>query len=161
MTWTRFWAGDDMHCERRDRQQHRRRGRKQRMGTLTIEMAVVAPVIFLIVFGSVEFCRMMMVRHALTDAARQGCRHATLATTQTAADAEAVLREELQGVIASDVAQDTARMRVDFSPNFIQVPGRGTEITVGVEVDCADVTWLPALFMAGARIRGTATMTRE
>ena len=58
--------------------QGNRRARSRRLGAATIEMAFIAPVIFAIVFGSVEFARVMMVRQSLTNAAREGCRHACL-----------------------------------------------------------------------------------
>lgn len=37
---------------------------------------MVAPVLFLFVFGIIEIGRMLMVRQALTNAAREGCRKA-------------------------------------------------------------------------------------
>jgi len=43
-------------------------------GTAVVEMAVVFPLFILLVFGLVEFVRMGMVKQALSDAARAGCR---------------------------------------------------------------------------------------
>src|SRR5437879_4087676 len=45
-----------------------------RCGASAVEFAFVAPVFFLMVLGMIELARGIMVRHALTNAARQGCR---------------------------------------------------------------------------------------
>lgn len=131
----------------------------ERRGTATIEMAMVAPVIFLMIFGSIEFARMMMVRQSLTNAAREGCRKACLITTQDSSDAETVIRRTLRGVIADSM--NTNELRISFEPSFISGPPLGTEITAAVEVDCSDVSWLPPFFTAGAKIRASCKMTRE
>jgi Flp pilus assembly protein TadG len=122
-------------------------------------MAFVAPFVFLLVFASIEFSRMMMIRQALTNAAREGCRHACLVSTQQDGRADAVVRNRLQGVIAN--ADDQQVVRVTFEPSFSTSPPSGTNITTSVEVDCEDVSWLPPFFFAGAKIRGTTSMDRE
>ena len=52
--------------------------RKQRRGAATVEFAVVAPVFFLLVFGMIEYGRMVMVQQIIVNAAREGCRAAVL-----------------------------------------------------------------------------------
>jgi len=130
-----------------------------RCGAATVEMAFVAPFVFLLIFSSIEFARMMMVRQAVTNAAREGCRHAALITTQNQTDADAVIRDMLRGVIQN--VDDSDKLRVQITPEFTASPASGTRITASVDVDCADVSWLPPLFYAGARIGGTASMNRE
>ena len=137
----------------------RKRVGNQRRGTATIEMALVAPVIFLMVFGAIEFARMMMVRQSLTNAAREGCRKACLITTQNSDDADSVIRGTLKGVILNSMNSET--LVITMTPSFTEAPALGTEITAVVEVDCADVSWLPPFFTAGAKIRSSCTMTRE
>ena len=138
-----------------------KRGRtsNRRFGAATIEMALVAPFILLLVFGSIELTRMMMVRQALTNAAREGCRNACLATTHDDTDAIACVRAALQGVIKN--ADDDEILRVTCEPGFNELPASGTRITTNVEVFCSDVSWLPPFFCAGLRIRGTSLMVRE
>jgi Flp pilus assembly protein TadG len=131
----------------------------RRFGAATVEMALVAPFIVLLTFGSIEFARMMMVRQALTNATREGCRHACLATTQDDNDSAMVVRERLQGVIRNYLNEDT--IRVVFNPSFSETPAAQTRISTTVEVDCADVSWLPPVFYRGARIRVEASMYHE
>jgi len=133
--------------------------RTRRFGTATVEMAIVSPFIFLIVFGSIEFARMMMVRQALTNAAREGCRHACLVTTQQSTYAAPVVRERLRGVIAN--SSETDALRIAVEPSFTTSPAAGTRITASVEIDCSDVSWLPPFFTGQAKIRGTSSMNRE
>lgn len=130
-----------------------------RRGVATVEMALIAPFIFLLLFGSFEFSRMMMVRQAMTNAARDGCRHACLATTLNTNDADQVVRDRLAAVVQGATSPST--VRVVFTPSFTASPATGTAITGHVEVDCADISWLPPMFFAGSRISGRASMIRE
>lgn len=132
---------------------------RSRRGTVSIEMAMVAPVIFLMVFGSIEFGRMMMVRQALTNAARDGCRNVCLVTTRKSEDGANTVIDALKGVITN--ATSTDKLNIKFSPAFTSAPDRGTPITTTVEIKCSDVSWLPPFFTAGATIKSSATMDRE
>lgn len=130
-----------------------------RRGTISVEMAMVAPVIFVLVFGSVEFARMMMIRQALTNAARDGCRNACLITTLNSDSADDAVRSTLRAVITN--AEESNAIRINIDPVFTSAPESGTTISTSVEVDCADVSWLPPFFTSNAKIRGTASMRRE
>src|SRR6266851_3660564 len=51
----------------------------QRSGAVAVEFAIVAPVLLLLVFGSIDFGRSIMVLDLLSHAARTGCRTGVLA----------------------------------------------------------------------------------
>ena len=136
-----------------------RNRRLKRSGAATVEMAFVAPAVFLLIFGSIEFSRMMMIRQALTNAAREGCRSACLVTSQDDENSDQVVRDTLRGVIANH--DDPEVLRVTIDPPFSVAPVSGTRITTVVEIDCADISWLPPFFFSGARIRGSSSMNRE
>jgi hypothetical protein len=59
-----------------------------RAGTTSLEFAIVAPVMFFIIFGSLELTRMAMLQHMAQDAAYDAARHAMVsgATVQEAID---------------------------------------------------------------------------
>lgn len=133
--------------------------RLRRCGVATIEFALVAPFILFIIFGAVEFARMMMVKQALTNAAREGCRHATLVTTQSSDDSESFVREILKPTIAK--SDDSEIVTINIEPSFTVTPESGDEIVMAIEVACSDITWLPEMFLCGAKIRGSASMSRE
>jgi len=52
--------------------------KKSEMGATMAEMAIVAGVFFMIVFGIIEFGRLLYTPNALADAARRGARYAVL-----------------------------------------------------------------------------------
>ena len=59
---------------------HSHRGRRDgTRGAAVVEMALVLPLFLMLLFGIIEFGWIFMVSHALTGAAREGCRTATLA----------------------------------------------------------------------------------
>jgi Flp pilus assembly protein TadG len=124
-------------------------------------MALVAPFVFFLIFSSIEFSRMMMVRQAMTNAVREGCRKAALVSTQDDAAADAIVREKLQGVIADCQNEDI--VRVSFEPQFDSNSflASGSPITADVEVDCEDISWLPPFLLQGIEIKTTCTMYRE
>ncbi len=127
-------------------------------GAAVVELAVVAPVFFLMLFGLVEVGRTIMVKHALTEAARAGCREAILSTTIDAQDADEAARQHLTAYMPGS---DTSACRVDISPSDLSEVERGTEITAIVEVDCSDISWISPTYLRNKVLRSEATMKRE
>ena len=111
-----------------------------RKGVAAVEFAFVAPIFFLLVFAVIELGRMMMVQQSLTNAAREGCRKAVLATTTSGSDVDTAVRQYLQSVMSNASNPDAVRVTV---PPSMSTATSGSSLTVGVEVDYADVTWLP------------------
>src|SRR6266581_3486012 len=58
--------------------------RRNRWGAAAVEFAVVAPVFFLMVFGMIEYGRMVMVQQVITNASREGARVGVLDGATTA-----------------------------------------------------------------------------
>ena len=52
--------------------------KKDQRGTTMAEFALIASVFFMIIFGIIEFGRLLYTHNALTDAARRGARYAIL-----------------------------------------------------------------------------------
>jgi Flp pilus assembly protein TadG len=46
--------------------------RRLRRGSTTVEFALVVPLLFILIFGTFEFTRIMMVKQGMTNAAREG-----------------------------------------------------------------------------------------
>ena len=70
-----------------------RRSFRNCRGAAAVEFAFVAPFILFLVFGSIEFARMVMIKQVLTSAARDGCRHAGAHPMRIAHQAMAVVVE--------------------------------------------------------------------
>ena len=135
------------------------RSANRRRGVAVVEMAFVIPVMFLLVFGFIEFARMVMVKQALTDAARAGCRKAVLASTIVGADAESTVLNHVQATVANSLDEDTCR--VTISPSNLNGMASGTEITTTVDINLSDVSWIPASFLNNVVLQGQSTMKRE
>jgi Flp pilus assembly protein TadG len=64
-----------------------RENRSGERGTTMAEFAVISAVFFMIIFGIIEFGRLLYTHNALTDAARRGARYAVLHHETTADEA--------------------------------------------------------------------------
>jgi len=132
---------------------------ERRRGSTVVEMAFAVPLFFLFVFGIIEFSRMVMVKQALTDAARASSRKAALATTNVDTDAEKAARNFLKTVTAH--SDDTSKCRVTISPSGLTGMASGTEITTTIEVSYSDVSWIVPSFLKSVVLRGQSTYRRE
>jgi Flp pilus assembly protein TadG len=129
--------------------------RSNRRGAAAVEFAIVAPVFFLLVFGMIEFGRMVMVQQVITNASREGARIAVLDGT-TGAEVLAAVDDYLSpaNLTGADVTVD---------PTEPSTAGYGEPVTVTVSIPFADVSWLPApMFISGdTDLTATTVMRRE
>ncbi len=139
-----------------------RRATTKRRGVALVEFAVVAPVLFLVIFGMFEMARMVMVKQAVVNAAREGCREACLATTTSATDVDTAVRTHLQNVVPNHSNPTT--LRVTCTPASLSAITSGTAVMVDVRCNFSDVSWMPGNFLglsSAVEIRGTSVKIRE
>lgn len=130
-------------------------GVRHRRGAAVIEFAVVAPIFFLMVFGMIEFGRMVMVHQLLVGAVREGARLAVIDGT-TAAEVQDTVRSYLT---ASSI--DGEEVQVQVTPNPAVVP-KGVPITVRTNIAFDKVSWLPApFFLREVTLNAASTMRHE
>jgi len=128
--------------------------RRKRRGAAAVEFAVVAPVFLLLVFGMIEYGRMVMVQQVLTNASREGARVAVLdgSTAQEVQDtvSQYLNSGSIQGaVITVDPANPTDA-------------GFGDPVTVSVDIGFSQVSWLPSpMYLGGQTLSATTVMRRE
>lgn len=135
---------------------------RRRRGATVVEFAVVAPVLFLFIFGIIEFGRLVMVQQAITNAARESCREASLITTLNSQDVDAAARNVMRSVMAN--ASDPQKVRVNVSPASMANLSSGTPVSVDIEVDFSDISWLPGSILGVAGnpvLSAKATQERE
>jgi Flp pilus assembly protein TadG len=128
--------------------------KRARRGTTLVEFAVVAPLLFSLVFLFVEFDRYVVTAHALKEASRVGCRVAVL-----------------EGSTLEEVESDVARILEPFSvkkysmtvtPALTTAIDAGDPITVNIAVAYDDIAWLPTpKYLAGKQISVAATLPKE
>ncbi len=128
--------------------------RRKRRGASVVEFALVAPVFFLLVFGMIEYGRMVMVQQVLTNATREGARRAVLdgATTN---EVKTAVEDYLE---SSTITGAT----VTVSPNPPSSAESGDPVTVTVTIGFNQVSWLPSpFFLGGKTMTAKSVMRRE
>jgi Flp pilus assembly protein TadG len=127
--------------------------RSLRRGAAVTEFAIVAPVLFLMVIGFLEFGRALMVQQVLINASRVGARQA-ITTGATLNEVQTAVQDYTSGVAVPGVA-------VTVSPN----PGTaasGTTIVVTTSVAFSDVSWMTSpWFLGGKTLTASSQMRKE
>ena len=133
----------------------RRRGLfARRRAAAAVEFSLVAPIIFLMVFASVEFGRALMVMHAVADAARDGCRIA-VAWKATVPQVEEVVAERLR-----TFGVTTYRLTVE--PSNLDAAEQFEPVTVHITAAYQDVSYLPIPnLLSGATLSGHCCLPKE
>lgn len=129
----------------------RPRNAPRRWGSTTVEFSLVAPVLFLMVFASIEFSRAVMLRHTCDIAAAEGARHGILPGA-TAAECRTRALAELSVL---GVRGATATV----SPTTLS--NTDTEVTVTVSVPIDTNGYIFPRFFIGKSIRSVVTLQRE
>lgn len=127
--------------------------KQNRRGAAAVEFAVVAPVFLLLVFGIIEFGRMVMVQQVITNAAREGARQGIIpgsSSSQVNKTVSTYLTGTSIGGATTSVSPDPAAATY------------GQAITVTVSVPFTSVSWLPAPFFLGnSTLKSSCTMRSE
>lgn len=127
---------------------------RQRTGAAVVELAVVLPLFVLLVFGTIEFGRMVMVQQVLTNAAREGARSAVL-NGATTSDVTTAVTSYLTASAVSGAS-------VTVSPDPPSRAPYGARVTVTVSVPFSSVSWLPSpMYLGGKTLRAQCIMRRE
>ena len=127
-----------------------------------MEFAIIAPMLFMLIFGLIEFARFLMVQQSLSNAAREGSRKAALVSTVNQSDADTAVRDFLEGTIPN--AADVGVVQVTISPTTLNGLAPGTPITTSIAVNYSDISWLPlnaVSFLTNSVVRASSTMERE
>ena len=135
------------------------RRQSDRRGASVVELAFVAPVFFLLIFGIIEVSRAVMLQQSLTDAARAAARTASLATTANVSTAEAAAQGYLRQAMTSSF--NMSNCQVSISPTNLGTATPGTEVSAKVSINYNDVSWVVPSFMKNITLEGNASMTKE
>jgi Flp pilus assembly protein TadG len=130
--------------------------RRNRRGAAVVEFAIVAPVFFVLVFGMVEYGRMVMVQQVITNAAREGARVGVL-DGSTYANVQTAVNNYL---IAAKIS--TTATTITVTPNPPSSQTTGSPVTVIVSIPFKNVSWLPTpLYLGSTTLSATSVMQRE
>lgn len=110
-----------------------------RDGASTVEMALVSPVLFAIIFGLFEISYGYMVHHLIQDAARQGCRVA-VCYGQANSAVTAKINSLLQ---AEQISGATTKIMVNNAVADVSSAKVGDQITVQITLPASKVSFFP------------------
>ena len=134
---------------------HRRQvfGRRcdARRGALTVEFALTLPLVFMLLFGAIEFLYVNMVRCSAESAAYEGARRAVVpgATAQNAKDAAQAILD----------AVGTRNERITVSPGSITATTEAVTVTIEIPLDSNSL--ISPRYMRGKTLRKACTLQRE
>ena len=123
----------------------------ERKGAALVEFALVLPVFLLLIFGGLEMGRAVMVKHILEEAARAGCRVASMqgATTN---DVKSVVNQALGKA-------GLAGYQIEVSPSPPLSAEHLDPVSVTITVPHSEVAWLPSpRFMGNKSLAGVCIM---
>ena len=152
-----------------------------RPGAAMVEFAFVAPWVFMIIFGIIDFGRIWMVQAMLTETARRACKIAasiqspqiparyqprnwndyisdyviaptTSSTWGITGQVTTVYVVDNRGVDIS-TAQSASGIGRTYNP--------GSEITIQVTVPVNNISWVPVSWISGRQLSGQYTLRRE
>lgn len=127
---------------------------RKRQGATLVEFAMVAPIVFFIVFLFVEFDRYILTVHALDEASRVGCRQAIL---------ENATSQEVENTVKGLLNQfGVTKYTMSVTPPLPNSLDAGSPVSVKIDVKYSDISWLPSpRFLKNTKVSATSTMPRE
>lgn len=121
----------------------------------TLEFAMVLPILLLVLFGILEFGRIMTVSHVLTAAARDGARIAVLPGADNSQVLAAVNNQLSQAGISYD--------SYEFTPSDVSTASRDDPVTIRISINYESIAWVPGFIpgLSGVQLQGVAVMRKE
>lgn len=128
---------------------------KGERGSATVEFALVLPILMLLMFGIIEFGRVLSVQHLLNTAAREGARTAAL----PGADNATVIAKINEVLSGAGLSYDSLQL----TPSDVSSAGRNDPVTVRVQVNYESVAWVGGIVpgFGGSQLQGVVVMRKE
>lgn len=131
----------------------RRRKSSERSGAAALEFAVIAPVLLIILLGTIETCSMIFLQQTLTIAAYEASRVSIIpeATTSDVEDAAIKLLN----------TRKVKDFSIKITPNNFGSASYGTFIKVEVTAPCNSNSSFSPFFYNGKSLTGSVEMMKE
>lgn len=125
--------------------------KSSRSGALTVEFALVVPLLFMLLFAQLEFARANMIRNAIKTACYEGAR-AGVVPGVTAEEVRAAAQ-----AILNSTAINTSVITV--TPDVIT--DQTTSITVTIDIPIAENSWVVPRYFIDQTFTNSVTLARE
>ena len=132
---------------------------KNERGTSMAEFAVVATFFFMLIFGVIEFGRLLYTHNALTDAARRGARYAVVHQAEVAQDGTARVAKCVRNVVMYGETHISAYPGCDPPAGQPVLINGIAAATIQVAFNGADLDGNPASPNPYGTALGTATVS--
>ncbi len=131
------------------------------LGAAAVELAVVAPLLFLILGGIIEFGQAFRIEHVLSSSCRRGARAATI-TGATTSRVQSDLKTQLFQALKVKAADVTVNITVNGGTTDISQAKKGDQVAVTVLVPYskAGVGFFSQTFFS-SNLSSTCTFERE
>ena len=132
-------------------QRNRNSALPARLGAAAVEFAIAAPILFLLLFGAIEFSRANMLVNTAAIAATEAAR-ASIIPGATADECRAACMQELSviGVNTAIIAVEPAEITDDT-----------TQVTINLSVPVTKNGYVLSRFFLGKNVRKSVTLQRE
>jgi len=125
--------------------------RRDCSGSVTVETAIVLPVLFMVMFASVDCARLNMIRNTAQNAAYEGARNA-ITPGAVASDATTVAQKILNGVGVKNYTITVSPTNITTSTDTV---------TVTITVPLKNNSWTAAAAKTNKNLVRSCTMTVE
>lgn len=140
--------------------------RRHRRGAAAMELAMIAPLLVLLLFGALEIGQFVNASQAVSNASREGARKATRVETTTVAEVKATVEAYLSeygnvpsSAVSVTISDEDGEVVTDGDLSII---GSGELIWVDVSVQFDSIRWFSFFdFVHGSQIPNSTAMRRE
>jgi Flp pilus assembly protein TadG len=127
-------------------------GAQGRSGAATLELAVAAPLLVILVFGAIEMANAVFLKQTVNLAAYEAAKIITRpGTNQTLAETR---------VSEIMTARRVSNYTLSFSPTVTTATARGTQVTVTLSAPASNLSYGPLRFMTGKTVTAVVKMVR-
>jgi Flp pilus assembly protein TadG len=106
---------------------------KSRRGSLTVEAALLLPLIFMLTFGLIEYGWMFLKQQQITNTARQCARLGAMVDGTNAAVTSQI------GTMMTNYGLGSSGYTATISPGNVATAARGTQISVTISIPYANI----------------------
>lgn len=132
--------------------------KRSREAAATVEFALVAPILFILVFGAIDCGRAMMGLDLMANAARDGCRTGCIPGSTNSDVTNAVTAHLNNGGITTGA---TVEITVNGQVADVSTARKGDQIKVTVSLPSDAVSWLSSSWFFGGKTLTRSTVMRH
>jgi Flp pilus assembly protein TadG len=130
---------------------------KSRSDAATVELALILPLFFALIFSLIDASRLGMVAQLLAGAAREGCRVAVVP-----GNAQSDVLARINAFLSGSGVPTVTSSNLTVTPSTWATTSSGTAITVTIQVPFSQVSWFGTPYIFGSTtLKASARFSSE